>query len=174
MIKYCKECGKELTKGQRVFCCQSCAAKYNNRSRATTTKGKTKNATCIRCGQEFLASIHVNKCKCICPECKKHNRPHYKTNITTLQDLSKRTFVKILKRMNVGCSICGWNESTCDIHHIIPKKEGGSDNFDNLIVVCPNCHRLCHTTNKYTYEYLQQYNFLNLYPNWKEYYHIYN
>lgn len=174
MIKYCKECGKELTKRQRVFCCQSCAAKYNNRSRVTTTKGKTKIATCIRCGQEFLASIHTNKCKCICPECKMHNRPHYKTNIVTLQDLSKRTFVKILKRMNVGCSICGWNESTCDVHHIIPKKEGGSDNFDNLIVVCPNCHRICHTTNKYTYEYLQQYNFLKLYPNWKDYYHISN
>ena len=52
----------------------------------------------------------------------------------------KRTITKILRRANIKCSICGWNESTCDIHHIIHKKDGGSDNMDNLIVVCPNCY----------------------------------
>lgn len=176
MVKYCKECGKELIKGQKKFCCQSCAAKYNNRMRLTTTKGKTKKTICIRCGKEFFASIHINKCKCICPECKIHNRPHYKNkkDIVTLLDLSKRTFMKILKRMNVGCALCGWKESSCDVHHIIPKKHGGTDDFNNLIVICPNCHRICHTTNKYTIDYLQKYNFLNLYPNWKDFYYISN
>lgn len=176
MIKYCKECGKELTKGQRVFCCQSCAAKYNNRSRVTTTKGKTKIATCIRCGQEFLASIHINKCKCICPKCKTHNRPHSKnkSQILTLSDISKRTMMKILKRMNAKCSICGWNEASCDLHHIVPRKNGGGDNFDNLIVVCPNCHRICHTTNKYNFEFLKQRNIEIMYKNWRDFYHISN
>jgi predicted restriction endonuclease len=28
----------------------------------------------------------------------------------------------------------------CDTHHIVPLKSGGSDNSDNIAVVCPNHH----------------------------------
>lgn len=61
-----------------------------------------------------------------------------------LFDVSSRTASKILKRMNVGCSICGWNEASCDVHHIVPKKNGGSNDHDNLTILCPNCHRKAH------------------------------
>lgn len=43
---------------------------------------------------------------------------------------------------NQPCQICGWNTAACDRHHIIPRKEGGSDDIDNIIVLCPNHHRL--------------------------------
>ena len=33
------------------------------------------------------------------------------------------------------CSVCGWDESVCDIHHVTP---------DNVIVLCPNHHRKMH------------------------------
>ena len=32
----------------------------------------------------------------------------------------------------------------CDIHHIKPIREGGTDDHENLSYLCPNCHRLAH------------------------------
>lgn len=62
----------------------------------------------------------------------------------TILQVSKRTITKLLKRANKKCSICGWDDATLDIHHIISRSNGGSDNMKNLISVCPNCHRSIH------------------------------
>ena len=40
------------------------------------------------------------------------------------------------------CMRCGWKESVCDTHHIVPKSEGGEFAIENGIILCPNCHRL--------------------------------
>ena len=53
------------------------------------------------------------------------------------------------------CALCGWQISKellcirgryqwshgCEIHHIVPVSKGGSDAYDNLILLCPNCHK---------------------------------
>ncbi|MBB1125910.1 HNH endonuclease [Thiospirillum jenense] len=31
-----------------------------------------------------------------------------------------------------------------EVHHIIPLKEGGEDTIDNVVALCPNCHRKRH------------------------------
>lgn len=49
-----------------------------------------------------------------------------------------------MKRLNIGCSNCGWNITSCDIHHIIPRSKNGSDAHSNLSNLCPNCHRCAH------------------------------
>jgi hypothetical protein len=41
------------------------------------------------------------------------------------------------------CSRCGW-EGACDKHRIVNGKDGGKYEIGNVIVVCPNCHRLIH------------------------------
>ncbi len=40
------------------------------------------------------------------------------------------------------CMRCGWEESVCDTHHIVPKSDGGEYTLENGIILCPNCHRL--------------------------------
>ena len=30
------------------------------------------------------------------------------------------------------------------LHHITPKEEGGTDDIDNAISLCPNCHDMVH------------------------------
>jgi predicted restriction endonuclease len=40
------------------------------------------------------------------------------------------------------CVICGWSEASIDVCHIIPKNCGGTDTFDNVVVLCPNHHRM--------------------------------
>lgn len=62
----------------------------------------------------------------------------------SILELSKRTVTKIMKRLNLGCSNCGWSLTTCDIHHIVHQSKGGSDEHTNLTNLCPNCHRCAH------------------------------
>ena len=48
------------------------------------------------------------------------------------------------------CSGCGWqmpfsiNGDGLDIHHVKPVCKGGSDDISNLLLLCPNCHRVAH------------------------------
>lgn len=65
--------------------------------------------------------------------------------VETLYDVSPRTRLKIIARLNLKCSNCGWNEASCDIHHIVPQSKGGTNDHTNLTNLCPNCHRLAHS-----------------------------
>ena len=44
----------------------------------------------------------------------------------------------------VPCRICGWNKAPCDRHRI--EYRGGKKGYTkgNVIILCPNCHRLVH------------------------------
>lgn len=97
--RYCLECGKELKKGQKKFCSNSCSAIYNNRLNgpkneetrkkiSETLKNKTsknkKITYCEVCGKEIngnkkFCSIECRKTKykkhfieIICEECGKN------------------------------------------------------------------------------------------------------
>lgn len=52
------------------------------------------------------------------------------------------------------CMRCGWDEGSCDTHHIIAKANGGEYTLENGIILCPNCHRLA-DTGKLSPEYLK-------------------
>lgn len=43
------------------------------------------------------------------------------------------------ERDEYRCATCGTTE-TLDVHHIVPQREGGTDNLDNLVVLCRKCH----------------------------------
>lgn len=54
------------------------------------------------------------------------------------------TFQKIiLKRDGGKCFVCN-GTNNLEIHHIIFKKEGGLDDFYNLVTICRKCHRKNH------------------------------
>lgn len=46
----------------------------------------------------------------------------------------------------------GWRCALCDetrylqVHHVIPRGQGGSDHMMNLITLCSNCHAVAHGT----------------------------
>jgi len=44
--------------------------------------------------------------------------------------------------MSEQCQICGVKRPrSMEEHHILPRRFGGSDTDDNLVVLCANCHR---------------------------------
>ena len=58
-----------------------------------------------------------------------------------------------LRRAKGYCEKCGCkapfirksdNTPYLEVHHTIPLSEGGADNLDNTIALCPNCHRELH------------------------------
>lgn len=46
-----------------------------------------------------------------------------------------------IKKYGNKCELCGYS-LVVEAHHIIPKKDNGKHEVDNLIVLCSNCHAL--------------------------------
>jgi len=43
--------------------------------------------------------------------------------------------------MGEKCFICGCeNEHVLQSHHIVPRRHGGSDDSENIVTLCANCH----------------------------------
>jgi hypothetical protein len=53
--------------------------------------------------------------------------------------IPKRVRDELLVEARHRCTICA--EKCFEIHHIIEQNEGGTDEAENLIVLCPNCHQ---------------------------------
>lgn len=45
-----------------------------------------------------------------------------------------------------NCESCGYDKhpEILVVHHIVPSGKGGSDDFTNLLLLCPNCHAEIH------------------------------
>ena len=102
IIKYCKKCGKPLCKSQKLFCSESCAAKYNNMKRGKMSekqkqqisqtlregyknkryKNQIQTRICIVCKKPFIYKKSENTKKICSDECRKEylqNRSNYMT-----------------------------------------------------------------------------------------------
>jgi hypothetical protein len=59
---------------------------------------------------------------------------------------SKHTFRVMARQEFIDrCAICGWDEASNDVAHIVARKDGGTDTIDNIVMLCPNHHRLYDT-----------------------------
>jgi len=137
VIQKCKHCqknfeadSKETKRGNAIFCSISCSASYRNLNK------KKYQCTCTICQSNFEATTADSKfcskpCKYKGYRAKQQNT---KISITTLQRIFK----------DIPCELCGWNETTRDIHHIVPVSKGGKNDINNVISVCPNHHRMIH------------------------------
>ena len=76
------------------------------------------------------------------PERVARRTTYYKRNMT-LRALLKEKY-------NDVCQICGQTFERYDggryseIHHLLPLEYGGLDSLDNIVVVCPTCHKKFH------------------------------
>lgn len=153
----CERCEKQAdaTFGSGRFCRNGCAYKriYSIETKQKIAKSKGHEfvglleKNCENCGKAFTTQGLKKSRRRFCSS-KCGARIQWKgTNPSpsSIMDLSSRTISKILKRLGKGCSRCGWNEASCDIHHIRGKKIENPDSHSNLTLICPNCHRLAHS-----------------------------
>lgn len=169
--KICKNCQEEFLTREKLskFCTKSCAAKFNNAKKGHKTK-TTKEKISLALKEYYKKNPRkkISKEKAI-EQGIKSQKGKRKTPKNILC-ISKRTKSKIMKRIGIGCSNCGWNECVCDIHHIDGKNISDPNNHKNLSYLCPNCHRLVHEniliSIKNLDEYFQEHNI-----NWLDYYY---
>ena len=100
-----------------------------------------KRRTCVSCGvYGVLKTIDLCK-RC---EYKEYSKERVKKSGTLRRralyhSLSVKEYLELTNK----CCSCGY-DLIVHIHHIIPKSKGGTNNIDNLIGLCPNCHYLLH------------------------------
>jgi len=142
----CLQCNKEfftqqhyINKGMGKFCSRSCGVTHQNLNRPLT------KVTCLSCNKEFDSKSPKTK------YCKESCKNKIKISINKINPTMGRTNLsKKIIRLGAThdilykCFNCGWDKCVCDIHNIKPKCDGGSDELNNLIILCPNCHRLAH------------------------------
>lgn len=109
---------------------------------------------CKVCGKEF--ETKSNRAIYCSDKCKRASiRGKEIPRIIKRQKDMSRDKDKLYSLYKCKCAICGWRISEnlvihkgkalpsygCEIHHIVPVSEGGSGELDNLIMLCPNCHK---------------------------------
>src|ERR1017187_2357901 len=162
-MKLCEKCGIEIEYSKLSrwatgrFCSKKCA---NSRIHTNKTKEKIslgvklstkfnkwsiirnsetnsrRTHICEKCSCQFTGKIRDGR-KIHCNDCKR--KPGRQPNPNNLYSISARTRTKVIARLNLKCSRCGWNEASIDLHHIISRKNNGDNSFGNISPLCPNC-----------------------------------
>lgn len=118
---------RDLNRGRAKYCSLSCAAKVS--------KQLQYERVCKHCGSHFHSSSkHSLYCSDSCKQKNYRAQAKDSGNMKQLYKLFKDT----------PCEICGWDETSRDLHHIVEVSNGGKSIPDNLISVCPNHHRMIH------------------------------
>jgi endogenous inhibitor of DNA gyrase (YacG/DUF329 family) len=129
----------------RKYCSNNCRDEY--RKSRTGVDHPLYNRTdvpCEICGTIVLVtkSRLKNKTHAYCSaEC---GREAHKRSLTGRPRSNNRSG-KYAARVRDGgkCVLCGFSVVT-NVHHIIRKKDGGSNDLTNLVTLCPNHHHMVH------------------------------
>jgi 5-methylcytosine-specific restriction endonuclease McrA len=180
---------------KREWTCSLCGEVFSSRNKLVdhrhnvhkTVRGHRDNKQveyeCQFCGRKsntgYGNSYHENRCK-LNPNRRidtawnkgistPQNAAYINEIPENILDLSKRTISKTFRRLKVGCSHCGWyvEDVVGDLHHIIPRKNGGNDTNNNIAYICPNCHRMVHSGKIDPKELISITEYIG--DNWKEF-----
>lgn len=114
-----------------------------------------KKKKCINCGVSFI-SVGINQKRCGSVKnktgCSWKNHKFLLSRSAKTGELRESYFrnktgffaghpikEKLLKKYSDKCPICNGNEKL-EVNHIIPKCVGGTDNEDNLEILCHKCN----------------------------------
>jgi 5-methylcytosine-specific restriction endonuclease McrA len=93
------------------------------------------------CGTKKIVRIDNLKrgatISCGCALRERRNKPN--PNAPTKNAAQRRD--RLLVERGASCQVCGFScECTLEVHHIVRVSAGGTDNGDNLVLLCANCH----------------------------------
>ena len=113
-------------------CGQQCTVQSNNLSRENGTKS-------CGCLLKEAARARIKR------EGSWNDGRSYAINTGSRCYKTRHAWAKAaIREFGPSCQDCGWNRARCDVHHRLPKANGGLHTLTNAIVLCPNCHRVRH------------------------------
>lgn len=148
----CSVCGTDFghpRRKRRVNCSRRCAAIARGRLFAGRKKQTPVHldCTCETCGTPFryrpwggrVAKYCSRRCfaKAHAASMLTRRERRHSEQIRTVSFRIRMTSVLINE-----CAICGWKESSCDVAHILARKNGGRNILANVLMLCPNHHRI--------------------------------
>lgn len=120
-----------------VFCSTSC---FNKRNFDLYLK------ICPSCGDKFTPNRKDQKtCSRTCS-----NKSRFGIKYKQGQPNSRATIVRKLKKLLLAergykCEECSFKVvEILQVHHVVRRCDGGSNELNNLKLLCPNCHALKH------------------------------
>lgn len=137
-IVTCAKCGKQFKRwpsqiGEVNYCSKSCANSANHPSNRPRRKYTPPiERICENCGKTFRIFPYRQPTARFCSK-----NCWYEFRTTS----SPKPRDSGLRNLPNQCMICGF-DIVVSVHHIIPKREGGTDALNNLIVLCPNHHAM--------------------------------
>ncbi len=140
----CKECNKEIyrrpaqiAKGD-VFCSIKCASIR-----------QFKPKICPICNNEFSSRRNAKTCSRICSNKSRTGISYKVGQPNNKATKSQRLKVKLLKLYPPKCNRCPFDlVAVLQVHHILERCNGGTDELNNLELLCPNCHTTHHYLTK--------------------------
>ncbi|MGI9898367.1 PIN domain-containing protein [Vibrio natriegens] len=101
--------------------------------------------------EEVIEDVKKSEIKSQEEAFKMAKKQHMKLRKRFLATRMKREYLAFLEQEGKDpreCEGCGYiddgDRSILEFHHLVPLSEGGDNSFDNLLLLCPNCHRLEH------------------------------
>lgn len=138
MVKRCLYCGKILEKKRAKFCSSSHAASYNNARRPPQSAEQRRKISASLKEYHTMHSISKSTRARLKQSHSKVSKR--RLSLKSIYEVSSRTRQKMLTRMGINkCVVCGWDEATCDVHHIAGRM---CHDHKNLMLLCPNHHRV--------------------------------
>ena len=114
----------------RVFCSSKCVG----------ISQRVNEKVCPVCGINYVG--RKNTCS---RSCSNKNRAGMSYNKEGDKLYYRREKVLLAEQRGGVCEKCGnSNYNILQVHHIIHKSKGGTDELDNLSLLCPNCHMTEH------------------------------
>lgn len=145
VIKCCKICGDSFSgrpsymKGRTI-----CSIECRNKNNAGTNNPSFKQIItgCPVCDNEFSATPkQIERGKTCSMECGRKSRAR------KISGSRRKGFAfgknAARRRDEHKCAVCGFDSVTA-VHHIKPKKHGGTNILENLLTLCPNHHYMAH------------------------------
>lgn len=121
------------------FCSKECFGKFCQ-----------KPKICPVCSTEFLAGKNAKTCS---RACSNKNREGIKYDGRRKSDKAvkyRATRLRLFEDRGAKCEECPYEEhpEVLQVHHIVERCEGGSDEPENLKILCPTCHAVEHLVRR--------------------------
>lgn len=175
----CKECGRPIVRRwphelkTTVFCNNDCKFAYQ-RQHPANYQEKKQIGICQHCGSgfEYYPSVRPRAAYCsyACKAAEHHTKVSGKNSGTWKGNARGKVSARNLatRYFPQHCAKCGWAKASCDSHHIVSVSDGGVNNLSNLIVLCPNHHRMADegmiSIKELQFLWAEAYNHLSLPP----------